>query len=281
MAERIDTSQSRISRCLALMDLPATTFDLVQTKDLAPSTALAIAKAHKGDESAIVEASLDAVATGKTRAEVVAEAKPAPELCTVHKTDAADPATSNPFAPVAQPGGTGRALGDPSGWADFPPSTPAAAPAPPRLVGEAGTRPGAATEAHTPGGRPAGGHHTLGREVVWGCDLPSGATISVVLPPGTPGPKIYWALMEAAQFRNAEEKGLTTTHPIGSRVRVDHRANPCHGWTGVVTGYAATGDVECDLDQPSGKPRAWLGEAKHLKVTERPKFERSRKAVPR
>jgi ParB family chromosome partitioning protein len=83
IAQRIDTSQSRVSRCLSLMDLPATVFGLVQTKELAPSTALAIAKAHPGDELAVVEAAQEAVAKGTTRAEV---------LCTVHKTEPPDPA---------------------------------------------------------------------------------------------------------------------------------------------------------------------------------------------
>jgi ParB family chromosome partitioning protein len=239
IAERIGISQAQVSRSLALMGLPSTVFDLVAAEQLAPSTALAVAKAHAGDELAIVEAARGVVAGGKSRAEVLADARPAQGpagLCTVHKTDVADP------------------------------STFAEAPAPPREVIAAPARPRA--------------------EVAWGWDSPPGATVAgatviVTAPPGTSPAKIYWLLMEAAAHRNAEEKGTAFTHPIGSEVRVDHAGSPCHGWKGVVTGYNASGDVECDLVQASGKPRAWLGQAKHLRVLSRPKAGRARKAVPR
>ena len=97
-----------------------------------------------------------------------------------------------------------------------------------------------------------------GRETVWGYDLPSGASVSVVLPPGVARSEIERALFDARCQFAAESTGTHARFPIGCTVRVTKSSSPLHLWQGEVIGYTPRGDVEARVSR-DGKTRDWAG----------------------
>jgi ParB family chromosome partitioning protein len=216
IAERLGITQSKVARALALAELPEEVQARVADGRLGQSTAVAIGRLEDPEEQVRVAKLAVTWQLNRDQVEALVERR-------LSHGDSPEPSAeigsqAPPAAEVSHRDSLAEA-------------------APP------------ATEVVKVPGRPA---ETRG--IVWGCDLPSGATVSVILPPGAELADVVIAIWAARDHFHAEDDGRTGRWPIDTEIVVETSpADPWHGWRGKVVGYDGIGLV-CRLEAAGKKP---------------------------
>ncbi|MDB5349454.1 MAG: ParB-like partition protein [Planctomycetota bacterium] len=218
LAERLGMNPSAVSRALELGEMPAPLKKAVEREEIAPSTALVIARHEDPAERVkLTRAARNGELSRDEAAKIVSASKrpdPTPVAdtisCTVHDRNIPIPGSCT----VQEPDVADAALAGPQS-----------------------ARAGAAAEPS--------------RATLWGCDvLGDSASVSVELKAGVPRKMIADALRAAAgHFEQEESGGLRFKK--GMQVRVSLRNHPHDGRTGIVQGPGFAGGVECRLENPA------------------------------